>query len=96
MSKGRAISLDAITVKIFKSTDKIDTKWLTRLFNIILKTTKMPDEWRWSAIAPMYKNKGNIQNCNNYKCIKFLIHAMKVWERIVEMKVRRGMYILES
>lgn len=28
----------------------------------------------------LYKNKGDIQNCNNYRGIKLLSHTMKVWE----------------
>ncbi|XP_070017472.1 uncharacterized protein [Nicotiana sylvestris] len=27
---------------------------------------KMPDEWWWSLMIPLYKNKGDIQDCNNY------------------------------
>ncbi|XP_070055871.1 uncharacterized protein [Nicotiana tomentosiformis] len=42
-------------------------------------TKRMPDEWRWSMMIPMYKNKGDIQNCNNYRGIKLLSHTMKVW-----------------
>ncbi|KAG5585501.1 hypothetical protein H5410_045935 [Solanum commersonii] len=46
----------------------------------------MPDEWRWSTMVPLYKNKGDIQNCNNYRGIKLLSHTMKIWERVVEMR----------
>ncbi|KAG5618269.1 hypothetical protein H5410_018093 [Solanum commersonii] len=50
------------------------------------QTTKMPDEWWWSTMVPLYKNKGDIQNCNNYRGIKLLSHTMKIWERVVEMR----------
>ncbi|KAG5627424.1 hypothetical protein H5410_012642 [Solanum commersonii] len=36
--------------------------------------------------VPLYKNKGDIQNCNNYRGIKLLSHTMKIWERVVEMR----------
>nr|XP_018632980.1 uncharacterized protein LOC104115603 [Nicotiana tomentosiformis] len=48
------------------------------------RTKRMSDEWRWSTMIPLYKNKRDIQNCNNYKGIKLLSHTMKVWERVVE------------
>ena len=32
----------------------------------------MPQEWRHSVIIPLYKNKGDAQNCNNYRGIKLL------------------------
>ncbi|MCF7184020.1 reverse transcriptase family protein [Corynebacterium sp. MC-13] len=44
----------------------------------------------------MYKNKGDIQNYNNYRGIKLLSHTMKVWERVVEMRVRRVVSISEN
>ncbi|XP_070015342.1 uncharacterized protein [Nicotiana sylvestris] len=56
----------------------------------------MPEEWRWSTMIPLYKNKGDIQNCNNYRGIKILSHTMKVWERVVEMRVRRLVSISEN
>ncbi|KAG5615220.1 hypothetical protein H5410_015044 [Solanum commersonii] len=96
MSRGRATRPDEIPVDFWKSANKASIEWLTRLFNVIFKTTKMPDEWRWSTMVPLYKNKGDIQNCNNYKGIKLLSHTMKIWERVVEMRVRRGVSISEN
>ncbi|KAG5608981.1 hypothetical protein H5410_020262 [Solanum commersonii] len=86
MSRGRATGPDEIPVDFWKSADKAGIEWLTRLFNVIFKTAKMPDEWRWSTMVPLYKNKGDIQNCNNYRGIKLLSHTMKIWERVVEMR----------
>ena len=40
--------------------------WLTKLFNEIMRTKKMSDEWRRNTLIPIYKNKGNMQNCANY------------------------------
>ncbi|XP_055806841.1 uncharacterized protein LOC129875558 [Solanum dulcamara] len=44
----------------------------------------------------LYKNKGDIQNCNNYKGIKLLSHTIKIWEKVVEMMVMRGVSISEN
>ncbi|KAG5623258.1 hypothetical protein H5410_008476 [Solanum commersonii] len=96
MSRGRAIGPDEIPVDFWKSMNKAGIEWLTRLFNVIFKTSKMSDEWRWSTMVPLYKNKGDIQNCNNYRGIKLLSHTMKIWERVVEMWVRKGVYISEN
>ncbi|KAF3676950.1 NADH-cytochrome b5 reductase 1 [Capsicum annuum] len=57
--------------------------------------TKMPEAWRWRTMIPVYKNKGDIQSCNNYRGIK-LTHSMKVWERVVELRMRRIMTISEN
>ncbi|KAG5571715.1 hypothetical protein H5410_061481 [Solanum commersonii] len=93
ISRGRATRPDEIPVEFWKSTNKVGIEWLTGLFNVIFKTAKMPDKWRWSTMVPLYKNKGDIQNCNNYRGVKLLSHSMKIWERMVEMRVKRGVPI---
>lgn len=47
-------------------------------------------------MIPLYKNKGNIQDCDNYRDIKLLSHTMKVWERVVELRLRRIVTISEN
>ena len=70
--------------------------WLTSLFNMILRTGKMPNEWRASTLVPLYKNKGDIQSCNNYRGIKLLSHTMKAWERVIEKRLRECISISEN
>lgn len=41
------------------------------LFNKILRTNKMLDQWRRSVVVPIYKNKEDIQSCTSYRGIKF-------------------------
>jgi hypothetical protein len=48
----------------------------------------MPDEWRKSSLIPIFKNKGDIQNCNNYRGIKLMSHTMKLWERLIDHRLR--------
>ena len=48
----------------------------------------MSDEWRKSIMVPIYKNKGDIQNCTNYRGIKLMSHTMKLWERVIEHRLR--------
>jgi len=37
----------------------------------------MPNGWRTSTIIPLYKDKGDIQDCNNYRGIKQLSNIVK-------------------
>jgi len=71
-------------------------KWLADLFNVILRSAKMPKEWGVSTVIPLYKNKIDIQDCNNYRGIKLLSHIMKLWERVIERRVRKGIMITEN
>ena len=63
--------------------------WLTKLFNLIFRSNKMPDEWRRSILVPIFKNKGDVQSCTNYRGIKLMSHTMKLWERVIEHRLRR-------
>ena len=42
----------------------------------------------WSVLIPIYKSKGDAQCCGNYRGIKLMSHTMKVWERIIEVRLR--------
>ena len=66
------------------------------LFNVIFRTAKMPREWRSSTVIPLYKNKGDIQDCNNFRGIKLLSHMMKLWERVIERRLRKDISISKN
>ena len=48
----------------------------------------MPEEWTDSVLISIFKNKGDVQSCSNYRGIKLISHTMKLWERIVENRLR--------
>ena len=57
----------------------------------------MPNEWRTRVVVPIYKNKGDIQNCTNYRGIKLMSHTTKLWERVMEQRlIRPRCYKLEN
>ncbi|XP_070013920.1 uncharacterized protein [Nicotiana sylvestris] len=78
MSRGKATGPDEIPVEFWEVAGRIGLEWLTSPFIVIFKTKKMPEIWRWCLMIPLYKKKGDIQNCNNYRGIKLLSHTMKV------------------
>ncbi|CAL5326839.1 unnamed protein product [Camellia sinensis] len=88
MKSNKALGPDDIPIEAWKCLGKKGVAWLIRLFSKILLTRNMPDEWRKSILVPIYKNKGDVQNCNNYRGIKLMCHIMKVWERVMERRLR--------
>ncbi|KAF3656754.1 putative U-box domain-containing protein 34-like [Capsicum annuum] len=96
MWRGRVMGQDGIPVDFWKYAGGAGFRWLMDLFNGIFKTARMPEAWRWSTMIPLYKNKGDIQSCNNYRGIKLLSHTMKIWERVVERRLRRVVSISEN
>ncbi|KAK3550945.1 hypothetical protein QTP70_010120 [Hemibagrus guttatus] len=66
------------------------------LFNRVLESERMPEEWRRSVLVPIFKNKGDVQSCSNYRGIKLMSHTMKLWERLVEARLRKVVEICEQ
>ena len=36
----------------------------------------------------IFKEKGDVQECGNYRGIKLLSHTMKVWEKALDERLR--------
>ena len=81
--RGKAMGPDGILIKVWRCLGDIAIVWLTKMFNNIFRSNKMPEEWR-SILVPIYKNKGDIQSCINYRGIKLTRHTMKLWDRVIE------------
>ena len=96
MKSGKALGPDDIPVEVWKCLGEAAVEFLTRLFNRILDSEKMPEEWRRSVLVPIFKNKGDVQNCGNYRGIKLMSHTMKLWERVVEARLRAKVSICEQ
>lgn len=61
---------------------------LRNLMNKICNEEKMPYEWRESVIVSVYEEKGDIQDCGNYRGINLMSHTMKIWEKVIEGRLR--------
>jgi hypothetical protein len=89
MKGGKAMGPDGIPIEVWRCLGERAVVWLTKLFNLIFRSNKMPEEWRRSILVPIFKNKGNVQSCTNYRGIKLMSHTMKLWERVIEHRLRR-------
>ena len=91
MKNGKAVGPDDIPVEVWKCLGESALKFLTKLYNRTMESERMPEEWRDSVLIPIFKNKGDVQSCSNYRGIKLISHTMKLWERIVEKRLRRDL-----
>ncbi|GJW75403.1 putative pre-mRNA-processing factor 6-like [Tanacetum coccineum] len=96
MGRNKAVGPDEIPIEAWRCLGGEGVRWLTILFNKTLSRAKMPEEWRLSEVIPIYKNKGDAQTCSNYRGIKLLSHTMKLWERVIERRVRRETEVSEN
>ncbi|KAK3572941.1 hypothetical protein QTP86_010545 [Hemibagrus guttatus] len=96
MKSGKAVGPDDILVEVWKCLGEAAVEFLTSLFNRVLESERMPEEWRRSVLVPIFKNKGDVQSCSNYRGIKLMSHTMKLWERVVEARLRKVVEICEQ
>ncbi|KAK3517159.1 hypothetical protein QTP86_003882 [Hemibagrus guttatus] len=96
MKSGKAVGPDDIPVEVWKCLGEAAVEFLATLFNRVLESERMPEEWRRSVLVPIFKNKGDVQSCSNYRGIKLMSHTMKVWERVVEARLRKVVEICEQ
>ncbi|KAK3508380.1 hypothetical protein QTP70_025786, partial [Hemibagrus guttatus] len=96
MKSGKAVGPDDIPVEVWKCLGEAAVEFLTNLFNRVLESERMPEEWRRSVLVPIFKNKGDVQSCSNYRRIKLMSHTMKLWERVVEARLRKVVEICEQ
>ncbi|XP_068247896.1 uncharacterized protein [Palaemon carinicauda] len=57
---------------------------------------EMPIMWRNSFLIPIFKEKEDIKFFNNHRAIKLLLHTTKLWEMIIERRIREETKIGEE
>ena len=53
----------------------------------------MPNDWNRSYMIIVYKGKEDALECGSYHGVKLLEHAMKVFERVMEARLRQILHI---
>lgn len=86
----------SIPIEVWKYIGEQGFMSLAKLFNGILRSKKMPNEWRKSTLVLIFKNNEDIQNCVDYRVIKLMSHTMKLWEKVVGHRLRIETRIVEN
>ena len=47
-------------------------------------------------MVPIFKEKGDIQDCGNYRGTNMISHTMKIWERVIDRRLREETTIGEE
>ena len=87
MKNGKAPGDDELPIEIFMAAGVEGMHWLKIILNTAWRQEKVPADWQKAIVCPIYK-KGEKSNCANYRGISLLSHVGKVYERIVEARLR--------
>jgi hypothetical protein len=85
---GKAPGSDEVAPEMMKYIGVKAKEKLLYIYNLIWKRKVIPREWTNAVIIPIYK-KGNTRDCRNYRGISLLCVAAKVYETIIERKIRK-------
>ena len=80
MGLDKATGPDDLPIEAVKILAKQDIMYVVEAMNQVLQQG-IPEIWRKSRMVPIYKGKGDMLECNNYRGITLMCHSMKLWER---------------
>ncbi|VDO75281.1 unnamed protein product [Heligmosomoides polygyrus] len=88
MKPGKATGPDDLAADVWKSTLWYPAECLAEFFNQVVKEKKVPECWHNSTTIPIWKKKGSPADCFKYRLIRLLSQNMKIFERILDRRIR--------
>ena len=78
----KAIGVDKISNKILKIAAPHIYQSLTNLFNLSLKTSHVPKDWKTAKVTPIFKTSDRC-DANNYRPISIISTAALIFEKVI-------------
>jgi hypothetical protein len=88
LKAGKAVGPSGIGAEMLSAAGEAGVIWVTDLCNVIVKEGVIPADWRKSWLVTVFKGKGDALECGSYRGIKLLDQVMKVFERVIEVRLR--------
>jgi hypothetical protein len=76
-----------IPISIIKYSSKILSQPISDFINFCLMNNCIPNEWKFAIVTPLYKNKGDLSDFNNYRGISVLSPFAKLFEKILQRQI---------
>ena len=88
MKLGKAAGPSEVNMDMIIACGTFGVGVMKKLCQRVLDGEGMPEEWKTSAVVPIFKGKGDVMDCGAYRGVKLLEHAMKIVERVLENGIR--------
>ncbi|CAF1069906.1 unnamed protein product, partial [Brachionus calyciflorus] len=79
--------ISKIPVKVLKSSFEFLLPVFFNIFNNCIRYNKIPNEWKYSIIIPLFKNKGSQSDMNNCRGISILPPVSKLFEKLIALQI---------
>ena len=85
LKRGKACGMDDIPAEYWKAiaTDPGGLEWITDLCSKSWNEEAVPEDWKQSIISTIYKNKGALDTCDNYRPVSLLCVAYKLMAALI-------------
>jgi hypothetical protein len=89
MKNGRSPGIDNITAEMIKAAREIGTIWINLLIFNVWMQKEISQDWGKEIKVPIFK-KGDRKACNNYRGVTLISQCAKLYEKIIEIRLKRG------
>ena len=89
MKSCKAAGPSGVVADMIKAAEDAGTTWVKDVCNSVIREGRIPQDWCKSWMVNVYKGKGDALECGSYRGIKILEHVMKIFERVIEGRVRK-------
>ena len=89
LKNNKAMGIDSIPNEVLKC---LSDKWLTvicMMFNLVLNSGTVPNNWCIGLIMPLYKNKGSRNDPDNYRGITLLSCIGKLFTAALNLRIAK-------
>ena len=89
MKSDKAPGVSEVSIDMLRAGGEECLIWILDLLKAVWDKEQIPEDWRKSLIVPIFKKKGGILDCRNYRGIKLLEYGFKILERILDKRIRK-------
>ena len=87
-SDGSNLDILGMDSRLLKIGASAITPSLCNIFNMSIRSGDLPQDWKCAKITPIYKGKGSLNECGNYRPISVISHVAKVIEKAVLLQLK--------
>src|SRR6218665_3301954 len=85
-----------MTAEMFKALDHTGIDCLYIILNDFMRQERLPQDLKESEILALFKQKGDMMECGNYRGIKLLEVGLKVYEKVIEKRIRDNVQLHDN
>ena len=89
LKDGKAPGVCGVYVEMLKVGGEATLRWLHTLICSAWNTGVIPTDWKRGLIVPIWKGKGDVRECSNYRGVTLLSVPGKVFARVLLNRIRQ-------